>query len=149
MGEAGYGLAVYKLAGGESQGQWVDSHGGAMGQETLVGTCYKQSPDGVFQVVPGKYTVRGKNPDGSGYEGTLTLKADGPQVIEALWRTGTNQAGVIGTGFMAHGYLLLCFGEGADGVAVYRERTDTGAANGFWLSVGSKSLGTELLQMNR
>lgn len=144
-GEAGYGLAVYKLAADESQGQWVDSHGGAIGQEALVGTCYKQRPDGAFQVVPGKYTLRGKNPDGSGYEGTLTLKAESPQVIEALWRTGTSQEGVIGTGFMAHGYLLLCFGEGADGLAVYKETADTGSAYGFWVSVGSKVLGTEQL----
>ncbi|MBX3101390.1 MAG: hypothetical protein KF690_02675 [Bacteroidetes bacterium] len=144
-GEGYFGLAMYSLEPNQSNGVWTDSQEGTIATETIAGTPYKINADHSYSLVPGTYPVHGNNADGSQYKGTLTLKSHGEDGIQAIWSTGgSSQAG---SGFMAGGMLVLCFGSGAQGTAFYTDLTGKGSLLGVWLVNGGTTLGTERLSL--
>jgi hypothetical protein len=95
---------------------------------------------------PGPYTVQGRNPDGSGYTGTLDLAAGPNGTALVTWRVaGTTVRGI---GLLVGQTLSVAYpaGNGAVGLAVYEVRPD-GQLEGPWTADGS--VGRELLTPRR
>src|SRR5687768_6670922 len=85
----------------------------------------------------GEYAVSGTNPDGSPYEGTLSVSQRG--AIHLLsWETGGNH-----TGSSLHDgdVVAAVFGDDGCGVALYS--IDGGVLEGTWAGEGSEQFGTE------
>ena len=102
-----------------------------------------------FQAAPaqaqrnGTYDVSGVNPDGTGYNGTLTLQ----QVGLASWRTAwqIGQARIEGYAMSAGPVFSIGFVVGErPGIAIYQVG-ENGSLTGQWTLVGSNGIGTETL----
>jgi hypothetical protein len=93
--------------------------------------------------VPGKYSVEGKNLDGSVYSGTAEIIATSETTCRIRWQTGsTTSEGICmrnGNAFAA-GYVM---GDSI-GLVVYK-MMDDGALDGIWTIADQEGVGEEVL----
>jgi|JI8StandDraft_2_1071088.scaffolds.fasta_scaffold38084_3 hypothetical protein len=93
------------------------------------------------QNLAGRYSVDGRNFDGSSYGGTLTIAADGP-VFRLTFADGRTQRGM---GIQRGNHLVAAFGP-RDCIVAAMEKTADGGLRGAWGSLDRSALGTETLQ---
>jgi hypothetical protein len=88
----------------------------------------------------GTFNVEGKNPDGSGYQGTVTVTSTG-QTYQVVWEiAGTSYTGVA---VADKDSLAVSYQSGdSTGVALYKEDGDNW--QGVWTFSGGTSMGTEV-----
>ncbi|HYE96351.1 MAG TPA: hypothetical protein VD962_09085 [Rubricoccaceae bacterium] len=86
----------------------------------------------------GTYNVTGMNPDGSAYEGTLSITRDGG-LYRLHWVAGAEYHGV---GLEAGGFFAAAYGAETCGVVAYRIGED-GSLSGTWGYLGGAGIGTE------
>jgi len=93
--------------------------------------------------VPGKYSVEGKNLDGSAYSETAEIIATSETTCRIRWQTGsTTSKGICmrnGNAFAA-GYVM---GDSI-GLVVYK-MMDDGALDGIWTIADQEGVGEEVL----
>ena len=94
------------------------------------------------QSVGGKYTVEGKNIDGSSYGGTVTITPSSNSTCRIVWKTGSTSNGICmlaGKSFAAAYVLNKSFG------LVLYELQDDGSLKGVWTIADEPGAGTERL----
>ena len=94
------------------------------------------------ETVGGKYTVRGKNIDGSPYGGTATISPSSDSTCRIVWKTGSTSNGICmlaGKAFAAAYVLNKSFG-----LVVYELQGD-GSLKGVWTIADQPGAGTETL----
>jgi len=94
------------------------------------------------QSVAGKYTVHGKNIDGSPYGGTATITPSSDSTCRVVWKTGSTSNGICmlaGKSFAAAYVLNKSFG------LVLYELQDDGSLKGTWTIADEPGNGTETL----
>ena len=94
------------------------------------------------QSVGGKYTVRGKNIDGSPYSGTATITPSSDSTCRMVWKTGSTSNGICmlaGKAFAAAYVLNKSFG-----LVLYELQGD-GSLKGIWTIADQPGAGTEIL----
>ncbi len=98
---------------------------------------------GSAQTVGGSYTVRGTNPNGTDYSGTVQITPSS-SACRMAWQTGsTSSSGICmlaNEAFAAH-YVVL---GGKPGLVVYELQPD-GSLKGFWTIADTDGAGTENL----
>ena len=102
----------------------------------LVSTAQAQS-------IGGSYAVKGKNLDGTAYEGTATITLASDTTCTIEWKTGaTTSQGVCmrNSNAFSAAYVI----EDALGLLVY-EVKDDGSLDGIWTLTGESGSGTETL----
>ena len=88
----------------------------------------------------GSYDVRGNNPDGSKYTGTVTVTQTG-QTYRVVWRIGNTR--YTGTAIGDKNFLAVSYQSGNEsGLALYG--ADGGNWKGIWTYSGGTSMGSEL-----
>jgi hypothetical protein len=94
------------------------------------------------QTVGGSYTVKGTNPNGTAYSGTVQITPSG-SACRISWQTGsTNSSGICmlaNKAFAAY-YVL----NGKPGLVVYELQAD-GSLKGYWTIADTQGAGTENL----
>jgi hypothetical protein len=137
------GVVAYKKSKDGITGLWAPAGGEELFSEKTSGavTLRASSPN-----LEGEYTVTGTNPDGSAYEGQLSILAT-DETWAAKWSTGTE---VYGTGLSIDDVLILAYGnEAGAGIACYEIKGSR--LDGIWMfaeytdlsSKASISTGTE------
>jgi hypothetical protein len=94
------------------------------------------------QTVGGSYNVKGTNPNGSTYGGTVQITPTGSS-CRIVWQTGsTSSSGIcmLANKAFAASYLL----QGRQGLVVYELQSD-GSLKGWWTIAGQAGVGTENL----
>lgn len=93
----------------------------------------------------GLYDVSGTNPDGSLYNGTLTLTQVGGTSFRLTWTVGANN--IEGVGMVSGLNLAVVFslGENQTAMGMYDLRSN-GELSGIWTVIGSQATGTEVLR---
>ena len=91
----------------------------------------------------GLYDISGTNPDGSLYNGTMTLTQVGGTSFRLTWVVGTNT--IEGVGMVSGLNLAVVFslGENQTAMGMYDLRPN-GELSGIWTVVGSQATGTEV-----
>lgn len=101
------------------------------------------SAPGVTPDISGSYTVKGTNPDGSAYTGSLQVtKRD--QVVQLSWKVGGSSYD--GVGVQTDDTLGVAFSSGTDGKGcsvVHYKVDQNGALLGRWGQWGANASGTE------
>jgi hypothetical protein len=88
--------------------------------------------------IAGTYSVTGTNPDGSAYEGALTVTTRG-SVYQFSWATGNDYEGV---GVVDGNTVAVGWGGPECGAVLYR-MADDGSLQGQWALYENESAGTE------
>jgi hypothetical protein len=88
--------------------------------------------------IEGSYAVTGTNPDGSAYEGSLTVTRTG-ETYSFAWNTGQPYEGV---GLVDGNHVAVGWGGAACGGVIYRIG-NSGTLNGRWALLGDDAAGTE------
>ena len=87
----------------------------------------------------GTYDVDGRNPSGSAYEGTVTVKKTG-DTYEVVWEVGGTR--YVGTGIGNKDFIAITYRSGDDtGLALYGQ--DGGNWKGVWTYAGGTKVGAE------
>ncbi len=126
-------VVVYRVNGGKLSGTWAAGARAGVGEEDLDG------PAGLS----GTYRItRGKNPDGSSYTGSVTIKPHG-KLYQLAWSIpGTSYAGV---GILKGDVLSVGWGSGSvPGVVAYAVGAQS--LDGVWANPGDTSQGSERLE---
>ena len=91
----------------------------------------------------GLYDISGTNPDGSLYNGTLSLSQVGGTSFRLTWTVGTNA--IEGVGMVSGLTLAVVFslGENQTAMGMYELRP-SGELSGIWTVIGSQATGTEI-----
>lgn len=91
----------------------------------------------------GTYNVSGTNPDGSLYNGTMTLTQVGGTSFRLSWNVGTGT--IEGVGMVSGLTLAVVFslGENQTAMGMYELRP-SGELSGIWTVIGSQATGTEV-----
>jgi len=91
----------------------------------------------------GLYDISGTNPDGSLYNGTMTLTQVGGTSFRLSWQVGTNT--IEGVGMVSGLTLAVVFslGENQTAMGMYDLRP-SGELSGIWTVIGSQATGTEV-----
>lgn len=114
-------------------GEWVLPGQSGVGTETAVATGASAKAD-----IVGAYAVTGTNPDGSAYEGTLTVSAE-EDVYQFAWDVGNSYKGV---GIQQGNLIAVGWGSDNCGVVAYAVK-DNASLQGTWGVYGQSQLGTE------
>ena len=85
--------------------------------------------------------VKATNPDGTTYDGSVTIKRNGA-VWDVSWRLPKQT--IRGAGLLEGDSFVVGFGEASAGVMLYTP-TPSGLS-GRWASVGGSATGTEVLR---
>jgi hypothetical protein len=94
------------------------------------------------ETVGGKFTVRGRNIDGSAYGGTATISPSSDSTCRIVWKTGSTSNGICmlaGNAFAAAYVLNKSFG-----LVLYELQGD-GSLKGVWTIADQPGSGTETL----
>jgi hypothetical protein len=94
------------------------------------------------QDVSGRYTVEGRNFDGSRYRGTAEITVTSKNTCRIAWDTGSQSRGIC----MRNGNILAAaytMGS-ASGLVIYEIRPD-GRMDGLWTLADRDGVGTETL----
>jgi hypothetical protein len=97
-----------------------------------------EAPEGDTIVLDGNYAVAGTNPDGSEYEGDMTITTVG-DVYEVVWQIAGNTD--VGTGVGFGEYLAVGFPNDLCSTAIYVAIEDT--LIGLWAAPNSTTLNSE------
>lgn len=91
----------------------------------------------------GAYDISGTNPDGSLYNGSMTLTQVGGTSFRLSWNVGGNA--IEGVGMVSGLTLAVVFslGENQTAMGMYELRPN-GELSGIWTVVGSQATGTEI-----
>ena len=91
----------------------------------------------------GLYDVSGTNPDGSLYNGTMTLTQVGGTSFRLSWNVGSGT--IEGVGMVSGLTLSVVFslGENQTAMGMYELRPN-GELSGIWTVIGSQATGTEV-----
>lgn len=116
---------------GSLHGEWTTRALGGIGMETASGG----GPHGL-----GAYTVRGTDPSGSAYSGTLNISSDA-DVFNLTWDVGDHY---VGTGLADGDRLAVGFGHADVGYVEYVFEGKT--AKGRWTWIGSSGIYVENLE---
>jgi hypothetical protein len=131
-------IALYDVSpDGTLEGEWVNYEGTDLGSEVAV-------PDGGGGGIAGTYSYTGTLPDGSDYEGTMTITAAG-DLYEVVQNQVDFEGGPLYSVGIARGQsLAMSYGpEGTCGVVIYTLEPD-GSLDGLWGTFGvSTAAGTE------
>jgi hypothetical protein len=95
------------------------------------------------QSIGGKYTVEGKNLDGSSYSGTAEIVLTSETTCAINWQTGSSEAVGIcmrNDESFAAAYVM----DDVTGLIIYKVMPD-GTLNGLWTISGSEGNGAEVL----
>lgn len=98
------------------------------------------------QSVSGRYTVEGRNFDGSRYRGTAAILVTSKNTCRIVWNTGSTSEGIC----MRNGTVFAAsYGQGGTaGLVIYEIRPD-GRMEGLWTMADRDGVGTEtLIPMN-
>jgi len=99
------------------------------------------------QSIGGKYTVEGKNLDGSSYSGTAEIILTSETTCAIKWQTGSTEAVGIcmrNDDNFAAAYVM----DDVTGLIIYKVKSD-GTPNGLWTISGSEGNGAEILTPER
>lgn len=87
----------------------------------------------------GSYEVEGKNPNGSKYEGTVTVTKTG-ETYHVVWEVGGTK--FVGTGIGNKDFIAITYRTGdSTGLALYGQDGDNWA--GVWTYAGGTQMGAE------
>lgn len=109
-----------------------------------VGLLAASSAIAAAQELTGNYTVAGKNPDGSSYNGTATIAGTAGGVCGITWTIGSGQSSqafcmrqgeVLGAAYVIGNSI---------GLVIYRLGAD-GVLDGTWSIAGQEGIGEERL----
>lgn len=89
--------------------------------------------------IEGEYAIQGTNPDGSSYEGSLSITSLGEDKYELKWSAGNDYQGI---GFLRGETLAVGWGSASCTVAAYDVQSD-GSLQGEWALVGQPAVGAE------
>ncbi len=94
------------------------------------------------QSVSGRYTVEGRNFDGSRYRGVVEIIVTSNNTCRIVWNTGSTSEGIC----MRNGSVLAAsYGQGnTTGLVIYEIRPD-GRLEGLWTMADRDGVGTETL----
>jgi hypothetical protein len=120
--------------GGGDEPEYSDETGDHSGQVSATSSD-NAAPDAD---IAGTYAVTGTNPDGSAYQGSLTVTARG-DVYQFSWATGQNYEGV---GVVSGRAVAVGWGGAECGAVLYRPGSD-GTLSGRWALYENESAGTE------
>jgi len=125
-------IVLYRIqADGSLAGQWTSPGAGVLGTETATG--------GNPGTLEGTYNVVGSNPNGTGYQGTLSIAREG-DAYHLWWNVGAQYQGI---GFRDGDWLGVGWGDGSVGVVEYS--INGNVAPGRWAVLGSAGVGVENL----
>ena len=96
----------------------------------------------VAQSVSGRYTVEGRNFDGSRYRGVAEIMVTSKNTCRIMWNTGSMSEGIC----MRNGDVFAAsYGQGdTAGLVIYQIRPD-GRMEGLWTMADRDGVGTETL----
>ena len=95
------------------------------------------------QGVEGSYALRGTNPDGSSYVGSVEISAISEVTCEIVWSTGGQES--VGICMRYHNAFAAAYTLNEDiGLLIYEIRPD-GSMEGTWTVAGQDGVGTEIL----
>jgi hypothetical protein len=96
----------------------------------------------VAQDVSGRYTVEGRNFDGSRYRGVAEIMVTSKNTCRIVWNTGSTSEGIC----MRNGKTFAAtYGSGSTtGLVIYEIRPD-GRMEGLWTMADREGVGTEAL----
>jgi hypothetical protein len=109
----------------------------------FVAAVFALSATGATAQTPsGQYRVRGTNPDGSGYGGTVVITPTSDTTCRITWDTGSTSVGIcmVAGKTVAASYSLA----GRIGLVLYQMQPD-GVLNGVWTVADQPGGGTEIL----
>lgn len=94
------------------------------------------------QDVSGRYTVEGRNFDGSRYRGVAEIMVTSKNTCRIVWNTGSTSEGIC----MRNGKTFAAtYGSGSTtGLVIYEIRPD-GRMEGLWTMADREGVGTEAL----
>ena len=94
------------------------------------------------QSVSGRYTVEGRNFDGTRYRGTAEILVTSKNTCRIVWNTGSTSEGIC----MRNGSVFAAsYGQGGTaGLVIYEIRPD-GRMEGLWTMADRDGVGTETL----
>jgi hypothetical protein len=134
LGKA-YGVAVYRVAGGQLKGKWAtSSSGGRAGVEDLSGP---PGLNGIYKITLGKDGDLGKP-----YTGNVTIKPAGA-VYDVTWHIPGNDYS--GVGILDGKVFTVGWGSAGKGAGVVVYDVGSGL-NGKWAQPHGTQLGTEVLK---
>jgi len=87
------------------------------------------------------YDVTGTSPDGSAYEGTLTVEIVSDTTYDVQWKIGTTVLSGFGMRMNDMLSAVYLFEDGTPGLVMY-EAADDGVLEGIWTARGRPGLGT-------
>lgn len=130
---ANYGIAVYEFQEADLVGIWAGSDG-ALGTETII--------EGASVGLGGRFDIFGNNPDGSEYEGSISIEKFG-NTYQLNWNSGGFRYD--GVGIREGNLLIVGWAYGASAGVISYDFDGT-KATGKWSVVGAENLATESIQ---
>jgi hypothetical protein len=132
-GSGSCGVAIYQFnpASGLDFGDW------GYQTSTATGTEFLFKDDGTTGI-GGSYMLLGASPDGSDYDGRLTVIPQGP-VYQLVWAVGSGYDGI---GITQGDRLGATWGGEGCAIVIYEVRAD-GSLSGLWGVYGLNATGTE------
>lgn len=112
----------------------------------IAGVCVLAATAASAQSVSGRYSVEGRNFDGSRYRGTAEILVTSKNTCRIVWNTGSTSEGIC----MRNGSVFAAsYGQGGTaGLVIYEIRPD-GRMEGLWTMADRDGVGTEtLIPMN-
>lgn len=129
-----YGVAVYKVSGGQLSGRWATKGSGARaGTEVLDGPA---GLNGAYKI------TSGSAPDGKSYTGTVSITPTG-ETYAVKWTLPSDSYS--GVGIKQGDTLVVGWGEAGKGAGVVSYEVSASTLNGKWATPGGTQLGTEIL----
>lgn len=127
-----YGVVVYHVNGGQLDGTWALPNNPKLGAESLKGPA---GLSGNYQI------IKGQNPDGSNYRGTVDITPRG-KLYDVKWNIPGNSFS--GVGLLSGNVFAVGWGTAQNvGVVLYVE--SAGKLVGQWGQPGGSELGLETL----
>jgi len=116
----GYGFVAYELSGGNLSGSWSFAAADTMGNEVI---------EGVPESLEGSFSVRGTNPNGTSYTGSVDIRRQG-QTYFLSWRIG--DTAYQGVGVLQDGVLAVGWGDKEQGLGVISYKMGGPKLLGTW-----------------
>ncbi|MDP2343520.1 MAG: hypothetical protein Q8O67_21350 [Deltaproteobacteria bacterium] len=132
-----YGVAVYKVEGGNLTGKWATfMNQGKVGTENLSGPA---GLSGDYQI------VAATSPSNKGYAGTVSIAPQGA-TYSVTWKLANET--YAGVGILSGNVFVVGWGTGGGGAGVVSYGISGGKLDGTWAQPGGNALGTEVLTRN-
>ena len=129
-----FGVVVYEIAGKKLSGKWATGGSSSVGTEDLEGP---ENLDGTYTI------VKGQNPNGKTYTGTVTIHPSG-DTYGVTWKLASSES-YTGVAIKNGSVLTVGWGVGGKGAGVVDYEVSGSTLNGKWATPGGTQLGTEVL----